>query len=287
MYDNGTFRLGLESPAEIWEGKGQVFERYGLLWQPRVDAQTKQTKSFIASCENLHFVLKRNEIKVSNSLQKFLVGNNYEPFSFAQFSQAVYKLNQATGLQWEGARVSRIEYGESLRVNCEPMDFLSRMLSYKGKPYQKMVSRNGIVYGMKVGGWDYEIKAYDKGLETFLQSGKVLPYPIQRFEIVAKNMGYLRNRAAPILAYTITDLLSEETQQRLMNDLTEKFENTLCKARGNLEPLTDAELKTIALVENEEIFNELQKRNPRGAARYRKQYALACKIAAPMEQWNL
>lgn len=163
------------------------------------------------------------KIFLFGSLHKFYRINqtgedqNYDQFTFEQFTHCVDLLNHLFKLDPNTSKLIWLEIGVNVPISIKPSIIIeSGLLTYKGKLY----SRNGD--GFRSAGsmkryiyTDYEIKAYDKGLQYSLSDN------ILRWELKCLNSRFI-SRTLP--CDNLSDLCTKSAWERMANELFKRWQ---------------------------------------------------------------
>ncbi|AUC84783.1 hypothetical protein CW731_05505 [Polaribacter sp. ALD11] len=253
MYDTIKIKYRVTNlPIEVLEQKEKPFIWKGLKWCPTYNDKTKKVNGYKTSVSNLDLRLKGNTIFCNNSLQKWYMGNNYEPFIYSQVVDALLKLDSILPFNIYEANIHYVAVGVVIEEEAKPI--LDTWLSLNGKPPIPMLGANK-QYGKKFYLSDYNVKGYDKTFEVKTHNRIKLSKPLFRFEleIYTRNLNKRKNS---IGIYTVKDLIDKEKYKMLADELLNKYEKIEKKQSIPLSKLNNKEKETLALFQNQEILKQ-------------------------------
>jgi hypothetical protein len=198
-----------------------------------------------------------DKIYISNSLHKYFHGNNFTDFYGSEVREAIERLNEETGVNWNSATISKIEYGCNIAGNATAIT--NSLLSYKGKDYLPM-HYNGKKYGMVCEFEDYKLKGYDKALQVKQSERFNLGTPLFRWEVAMKRM-------RPVQAITGTtalmprNLFKPSALELLASDALTRFDESIKMQRLQLHRLSTHEKRILAVMRVPEIRDDLKNHN--------------------------
>lgn len=229
MYDTIKSKVIIDNlPNIFYAGKLQNIDWAGFLWRP-----IQNKKAFVigyqTELQNIHLKLYGSELQIENSLQKFLMGNNYQDFTFTQVLTALDTLNKQLPIDLYKTTLSRADVGF---VIChDTAQEVNSWLEYKGKRPLPMI-KNNRVYGSEFRQTNNKFKAYDKTFEANKTSGIKLNEQLMRVELKG-NYRYFNNRKYPIGIYTVQDLIDPIKYKLLANELLNFY--SAIKKNANLD----------------------------------------------------
>lgn len=253
MIDNVTMIADCVAPPAALNANGGPFEHNGVIYSPRyVDGLIKR---YDGNLGNLRLSWYPEKLYVSNSLQKFTLGNNFSDFHFSDMMRGVDKLNDLTGINWTHAPIKKIEYG--CNINVDAKQVCRSLISYRSKEYSPMRSK-GKEYGSCCDFADYRIKAYDKSFQVEQVARVKLGYELLRWEISIHKVRILERllNTSPI---TLKHLLVPNTWRVLANDALSKYRNTEKRQNYNFCDLTTHEKRIMAEMLVPEIKEDFKK----------------------------
>ena len=215
MYDTIKSKVIIDNlPNIFYAGKLQNIDWAGFLWRP-----IQNKKAFVVGyqteLQNIHLKLYGSELQIENSLQKFLMGNNYQDFTFTQVLTALDTLNKQLPINLYKTTLLRADIG--FVINHDTAQEVNSWLDYKGKGPLPMI-KNNRVYGSEFRQTNNKFKAYDKTFEANKTSGVKLDEQLMRVELKG-NYRYFNNRKNPIGIYTVQDLIDPIKYNLLANEL--------------------------------------------------------------------
>lgn len=132
-------------PMQILQGIKEPFEWNGYIWKPSYNIYGEPI-SYYTKLDNLYMCIKDDELTVSNSLQKFYMGNNYDSFSYTQVVEAIAYLNTVLPIDIYNAKVKKVAVGAVIQEDTEQI--LNSWLNLLSKQPTPMLSNNKR-YGLK------------------------------------------------------------------------------------------------------------------------------------------
>lgn len=253
MYDTLKIKYQVTHlPKEVIERTEQSFIWKGLTWNPTFNDATQKVNGYKTRVNNLDLRLKGNTIFCNNSLQKWYMGNNYEPFTYIEVVKAIKKLNQILPFNVYEAKVILLAVGIVIEAEAKPI--LDTWLSLNGKQPIPMLGVNK-QYGKKFYLTDYNVKGYDKTYEVKTHDRKKLNRQLFRFEleIYTRNLNKRKNA---IDIYSVKDLIDKYKYQMLLDELQNKYEKIDKQQVISLSQLTNKEKEILALFQNKEILQQ-------------------------------
>ena len=255
-------------PMEVMEETKEPFEWYGFLWLPRFNKFGSPT-AYYSEINNLKTVIRGNEFTVTNSLQKFYMGNNYESFTYSQVLDAFERLNNLLPFNIYTAAVKKVAMGAVIQEDCNLI--LNSWLSFINKEPFSMLSRNKM-YGLKYFLTDYSVKGYNKTTEVKHHNDINLNSESFRFEVEVKRINNLNNGKDKIGIYTVQDLINPVKYQKLATYLIDKYHRIAKKPIINLNDTSLKEKRLIATFKDFEVLNSIKKNHPDSYKKDRKEY---------------
>lgn len=139
------------------------FNLFGETFYPRYNFEGKY-RCHSASYRNLVIKITGGRLTIENSLHKFINSNNYSDFTFSELNNAIEQIESKLKIQSEHLKLKRIE----VAVNIEYLEqFNNLFILYGMKEFDNMRSGKTI-YGKKFFGSEFNVKGYDKTIETKL-----------------------------------------------------------------------------------------------------------------------
>lgn len=253
MYDTLKIKYQVTNlPIEVLEQREESFIWKGIKWCPTYNDKTQKVNGYKTSVDNLDLRLKGSTIFCNNSLQKWYMGNNYEPFAYSQVVRALKKLDSILPFNVYNANIHYLAVGTIIEEEAKPI--LDPWLSLNGKQPIPMLGANK-QYGKKFYLTDYNVKGYDKTFEVKTHERITLNKPLFRFEleIYTRNLNKRKN---PIGIYTVRDLIDKEKYQMLADELLDKYDKIEKKQSIPLSKLNNKEKEVLALFQNQEILRQ-------------------------------
>lgn len=184
--------------------------------------------------ENLLFTITENEIIITNSLHKFIKGNNYSDFTFSELLYAIELIEDITGVNANVFIIKKMEFAINIETPQPAYQYLERFSSFKGKEFDKM--RIGAFwYGIKYFFTEYNLKIYDKSELTKRIDKEKIDKNILRFEIQ-----YNRIRKIPIVN-NLSELKDPEILKAIFKEFIETIENIKCSGDEDFSLITARE----------------------------------------------
>tara|TARA_B110000908_G_C10268035_1_gene466812 strand:- start:9506 stop:10399 length:894 start_codon:yes stop_codon:yes gene_type:complete len=253
LYDTIKIKYQVTNlPIEVLEQREESFIWKGIKWCPTYNDKTQKVNGYKTSVDNLDLRLKGSTIFCNNSLQKWYMGNNYEPFAYSQVVKALKKLDSILPFNVYNANIHYLAVGTIIEEEAKPI--LDPWLSLNGKPPIPMLGAN-MQYGKKFYLSDYNVKGYDKTFEAKTHDRVKLNKQLFRFEleIYTRNLNKRKN---PIGIYTVKDLVDKKKYQMLADELLSKYEKIEKKQSIPLSQLNNKEKEVLALFQNQEILRQ-------------------------------
>lgn len=255
-------------PKQIEKGCKEPFEWYGLLWIPKFNKFGSLT-TYYSELKNLNLSIRDYEITITNSLQKFYMDNNYNPFTYNQVVDAFEQLDNYLPFNIYEAAVKKIAMGMVIQEAANPI--LNTWLSFSNKKAFPMLSRNKM-YGLKYFLTEYDVKGYNKTTEVKHHNNINLNQPYFRFEVEVKRINNLNRGKNQIGIYTVQDLLNPIKYEKLANILIDKYNKIEKKPTINLNETSLKEKRLIASFKDFDVLNSIKKQHPDSYKKDRKEY---------------
>lgn len=268
-------------PKEAVTRVRDTFIWNNCLWKPRFN-NFNEVVSYAADLKNLKLRLRGNELTITNSLQKFYMGNNYQPFTYTQVVEAVNTLNTYFGNVLLDAEVKRLAVG--LVIYEVPENTFKMWQEYKTIQPQFMC--NGAkVYGVHFKATNYKIKGYDKTYQVKKDTRIDIKNNVIRFEIEA-NSRYYNQRKDSIGMYKFSDLVDASKFQQLGEVLLSVYANIKKRKQIDFENLTPEQIKLMATYGNSFWANGLKKHHKHTHKKERQAYLKLLKTFSDSEIEN-
>lgn len=159
---------------------------------------------------------KSYNMDITGSLHKlYNNGKNDNDFTFTELADTIAYLIQTFGESIMNFKILRLEYGVNIDTPIPASELINQTIIYKTKRANVLNYNNGLMKCFRL--TQYEVKIYDKGLQTNAGYNKL------RFEIKILNSQYLK--ATKIR--TLKDLLKIEVWNKLASHLYDVFINLL------------------------------------------------------------
>tara|TARA_R110001583_G_scaffold145679_1_gene297670 strand:+ start:3891 stop:4790 length:900 start_codon:yes stop_codon:yes gene_type:complete len=241
-------------PVEALTRVRDTFIWKNCLWKPRFN-NFNEVVCYTADLKNLKLRLRGDELTITNSLQKFYMGNNYEPFTYLQAVEAVNTLNTCFGNVLLNAEVKRLAIGTV--IYDVPENTFQKWQEYKTIQPQFMC--NGTkVYGVHFKATNYKIKGYDKTYQVKQEARIDITENVIRFEIEA-NSRFINQGKDSVGIYKLSDLTDFSKFQKLGNQLLSVYGKIKKRKHIAFESLTPEQIKLIATYGNPFWANGLKK----------------------------
>ena len=240
---------------------------------------TGEAMYYNTNYEGLYVTLVGNKVTISGSLHKFYHGNNYGLFKRSEIKETVEQFSSMFFIDPNSKEINitSLEYGVNVITKKEPLDYANCMLRYVNNKFRdcKPKRRTTKIWGRECSTTDFNLKFYDKTLQTELTSKKspedlailkVLPKNILRYEIVhlrPKSMNYL---------YCLNSLHSIDFLNYLGEDLLVRFKKITKKNKLNCSLMKCLTMRKYFAGLSCEFWNELKK-HPICSASYKKERA--------------
>lgn len=255
MYDTTKIVKYLkEPPKEVINQVREPFFWNNMLWLPRFHPNGF-VNSYYVKLENLYFSLRGSELTITNSLQKFYMGNNYEAFTFSDVQKAVKQLDNFFNFSIYDSEVKNTSVAVVIKENED--NTFNNWLEYKGnKPF--IMRKNAKVYGAHFKSTDYNIKGYDKTYQTKTVDNITLKENFIRFELEGKAR-YFNNRKDNLGIYKVSDLVDKTKFDALANELLKVYDTIKKQPIIEYQNLLPKEIRLLATMSNKDCFNGLRK----------------------------
>lgn len=255
-------------PKQIEKGCKEPFEWYGLLWIPKFNKFGSLT-TYYSELKNLNLSIRDYKITITNSLQKFYMDNNYNPFTYNQVVDAFEQLDNYLPFNIYEAAVKKIAVGMVIQEAANPI--LNTWVSFSNKKAFPMLSRNKM-YGLKYFLTEYDVKGYNKTTEVKHHNNINLNQPYFRFEVEVKRINNLNRGKNQIGIYTVQDLLNPIKYEKLANILIDKYNKIEKKPTINLNETSLKGKRLLATFKDMEVLNSIKKQHPDSYKKDRKKY---------------
>lgn len=221
MIDN----IGISSPItptlEMQQGKNVIcFGKLKFVAERR-KVEPFDISHYATEYRNLYLQIRNEKIFISNSLHKFLKGNNYSDFSYSEIIESIDLIEEITGIKATEFSVSKLEFGLNIPIKMNIDTILKCIKTYKKRYAFKDMDKGSKTYGKNCELSEYKIKMYNKTFQVKTVDKITIPENILRFEIV-----YYKNRIIPNIR-TLEDLRNPqkllglvERMKKYLRDIT-------------------------------------------------------------------
>jgi len=271
MVDN--FKIEFTGNQHVIPSFENIVEIFNTLFYPHYNKEGKYLYHWANIQNNLVAKIdkRRNEVMtIENSLHKFWHGNNFEDFTFSEILQAIDQIEKILNIPSRFLKFKKVEIGINIENNISSFDLLK---SYKMNDFDRMRSGKK-VYGKKIFLTDFDIKYYNKFMETelsqrtnMIDSNSVfIPKNLYRFEI-----GYKRMRPLEGILTRLSDLRDIKTLQKLGHKLLDTFNLIDMHKDYNFSVLSPRERELVFAGMNSEFW-EIEKINENTRKDKRRKY---------------
>jgi hypothetical protein len=268
VIDNLTMVKEMKPPNALLNANGGPFVHNGITYNPKF--QDGELCGYFGRLKNLRLLWKPEKISISNSIHKYYLGDNSSDFHLFQMHEAVEKLSIDTGIRWEAALVTKLEFGCNIETNVTSV--YRSLQDYGGKHYLPMEYK-GKVYGQRCILTDYTIKGYDKSLQMKLMDGTKLERSLFRWEIAVLRTRTIQKKLG-LSEVTLQDLLVPKTWRTLADFALFKFRNTIRANQVNLHKIENIEkLKVLAVMLQPDIKEHIRLNKKDTYRNYRRIFA--------------
>jgi hypothetical protein len=184
-------------------------------------------------------------ISIKGSLHKYHNEgeHNYNEFNLSQFMEVLHDLSESLGINPFLASLHNLEFGVNVVLPFNTKEFIQRIVSYKGKDFDKRTFKNDT------------LKIYDKGLQYNR------PENILRFEIAVKRIQFFKD--CKISIRTLSDLIKPNIYPMLKKVLEEVYNDLLVFDPSSLKYCNAKQERELLLKGNSPIYwVRLKKQNP-------------------------
>lgn len=282
MYDTIKIVKYLDKlPKEAVTRVRDTFNWSNCLWKPRFN-NFNEVVSYTADLKNLKLRLRGNELTITNSLQKFYMGNNYQPFTYLQVVEAVNILNSCFSNVLLDAEVKRLAIG----VVIDELTDNTFHLWEEYKTIQPQFMYNSTkAYGVHFTATNYKIKGYDKTFQVKQEAKIDIKKSVIRFEVEA-NSRYYNQRKDSIGLYKLSDLTNFSKFQKLGIELLSVYGNIKKRKQIDFEKLAPEQIKLLATYSNPYWANGLKKHHKHTHKKERQVYLKFLKTVSNSEIEN-
>lgn len=281
-YDTINFQYQIkELPYHFQNLKNESYKWGKLVWQPATN-KFNDIYSYYAYAGNLKLILKKDVIYIKNSLQKFFMNNNYQPFTYTQVVKAFEKLNQLIPFNVYEAKVTKLAIGVAILEDAQKV--YNEWQYYLGKQPMQMQDKNKI-YGAKFHLNDYYIKGYDKTFQVKSKDKINIGKPYFRLEIEGKPK-FFNNKTNNVGINTVADLVSKKKYQKLCDILISRCNMIEKKAQIDLSQLTLKDKRLVASMRDFNIKESIRKQHSHSYKKERVKYLALMRNADNTEFQN-
>ena len=267
MLDDITFVISNELTKDLdMSGSAKPVEFNNIIYYPKKSNNNEYVIYYQAKVKNLIVRMNNDTITIINSFHKFFKGNNYTDYSLNQIEATCVDVCNAIGVDILNAKIKKIAYGLVIKTNAKK-NYDSWLYHKSTKP--SLMTNRGRVYGAKFHKTDFNIKGYDKSLESKLHDQVKIDFDLFRFEVEVINMKNLWKRKNPIRIYTVKDLFSYEVVQYLMEDLINKYEEIEKELIYDYSLLNKEQRSVLSIMKNNSLRSFLRKSENKTYKRYK------------------
>jgi hypothetical protein len=239
-------------------GKTSHIQRLDI-WEILVNEKTgkKVNDCKTASIQGLNLTLKPstkagNNLTVKGSLHKFYNNglSNSDQFTLSKLEASITKLEKAIGIKADQLELHGLEIGVNIELPIKASTVIKNAVCYKGNPFtfiNKKEPLKGIVCSLN----DYELKIYDKGLQSETGQKNLL-----RVEIKVNKMRYLSDLGLKYL----TDLIDIRKSYSAKNVLHEAINNVIwTNTKIDISKMSNREQKQFLYYSNPKTWQNINK----------------------------
>lgn len=230
--------------------------------------KTRMITKYKAQIENLHitYMYKTSTIRVSNSIHKFVKGNNYSDLTFSELCYGLGAIEELTGINIEKWRIRKMEIGFNIETKKKGTEYLPLFSTFKNKTPDKM-RKDVFWYGVKWFFSEYELKIYDKTGEVKKHDRVLLNTNILRFEISIN-----RIRKIPVIQL-LSDLQNKNTLRALFDFFISEIKRIKTIESVDLSQVSkERDVEMFFAGQNELYWQHQKKINPEGVKKKRNRY---------------
>nr|WP_321232380.1 hypothetical protein [uncultured Psychroserpens sp.] len=203
--------LDIENSYSI-PSRTEPFRMFDAEFFPRYNQKGKYTYHS-ATFENLVAKITGGRFTLENSLNKFVHGNNYNDFTHSEIINAIERIENKFKISSGNLKLKRLETA----VNFQSKVQLYKLFGLYVMDEFENMRKGKTIYGKKFYGSEYNVKDYDKTLETKLNGDldaygnkELAPNGTNRFEIEYKKMRPLNG-----VLVTLSDLRNKAVLEKL------------------------------------------------------------------------
>lgn len=205
-----------------------------LRFVPVIDKRYFHITKYQTVIENMLFTLTENELSITNSLHKFIKGNNYSDLTFSELLNAIEQIEEITEINAKEFIIKKLEFAINVITPHPAHQYLERFSNFKGREYDKM--RIGAFwYGIKYFFTEYCLKIYDKSELIKRKDKENINKNILRFEIQ-----YNRSRKIPIVN-NLSELKDPAILKEIFKEFIETIESIKCSGDEDFSLITTRE----------------------------------------------
>lgn len=203
----------------------------------------------------------QGKLTIENSLHKFWHGNNFTDFTLSEIQTSISQIENIFKISSNEFLLKKVEAG--LNVTADEQ-FHNRFQQYKMNGFENM-RKGKIVYGRKFYLTDFNIKVYNKYLETnlnpnsvkFDNTGNPIPINLNRFEIEFKRMRELNDCGLIMLS----DATNREVMMNVVSKLLKKYNDIEMDGKYNYNILSSRERELFYAGKDTEFWNLEKEKN--------------------------
>lgn len=148
--------------------------------------------TYKGNLQNLKIFESMQYVTITGSMAKYLHGENITPKTRNDYTDALQKLENETGLELKNSFLRRVDFGENIPTNKHVFYYMDLMGTMRNSKYKRTTvdGCNGlesVLYQTRTG--SIQFCAYDKILE-FLEFGKINELPTEYTETNILRMEY-------------------------------------------------------------------------------------------------
>lgn len=249
-------------------GECKPFEYNGIMFSP--DYIKGVLWRYKGEFRGMQIALYEEQIKMANSLHKFYKGNNYTDFNYSEIKAAISLLSGKFHISPADFNIKKLEFGLNIIVEKPALHYISYLLSYKNKFFDKMKSSSK-EYGRKCFLSEYDIKVYDKQMQVNLKDKIKIESSLLRFEVA-----YKQQRAMPKII-TLADLANYEKLEALFLHFISVIGKVVTTQNENFEAATASEREIYAAAKDPNYLIVEKKMRKDGAIELQRKIRLARK----------
>ncbi|MDR0503614.1 MAG: hypothetical protein LBH16_09890 [Treponema sp.] len=202
-------------------GNDEIIEHLQDKWQ-------KDTRTYSEHIQNMGVYISLDSIIIHGSLAKYFKGENIIELTFKQVKEAIKKLENDTGINFESAIITSIECGMSLITKEQPSEYM-KLFCYPARytrcEYATMTGVETVTYSTPTGA--YQFSMYNKIQEVQKKKKQSIPAMFNGVNILRLEYKIVRRRGIKAKFnrdLTAYDLLDFDIYQTLQNLFIEAYQ---------------------------------------------------------------